>query len=459
MPRRNAAVSIAVSAAAALTLIAAAPTASAQWDPQNGEWGKSTETDLRVMTWNVEDMLRTENPQKFNSISNWNACARIVAGLRPDVLILQETGDNGCFQCVDSVSELTQVAELFMQGGPDPFVGGTVTSFVQAYAPGYDLPHIFVSVATDGFNRNVIMSRYPFADLDGDGVATNSDFFVLADAYTPAGIPIRGYQFAEIDLPDGVYEGDVVVGNGHLKSGGTSGDRAERIEAAQQIAYYIDYGFNGAGTGSTDPNNSILFPNPASILPDATPVIWGGDWNEDELTNGRKGPAEWMVNAQFTGGNDGTDRDRSDSAYDDARDAFTNARGTRAGNKLDYLAWQDSLVEAIVREVVFESSSVSSIGQLPEPVRTFPSIPELASAFAADHRPVFVDFQLALRAGGPCNPADLAEPFGVLDLSDVSAFTGAFVAQDPLADLAPPFGVLDLSDVSVFVGAFTDGCP
>jgi hypothetical protein len=166
-----------------------------------------------------------------------------------------------------------------------------------------------------------------------------------------------------------------------------------------------------------------------------------------------------MTRARFTGGTDGTDRDRSDSVFDDARDVFNNARGTRGSSKLDYLAWQDSQIESVVRTFVFESSSVASVAQLPEPVRGFPSIPELTSAFAADHRPVVADFELALSAGGGCNPADLAEPFGVLDLSDINAFTGAFVAQEPPADLAAPFGVFDLADINAFTGAFVDGCP
>ncbi len=59
----------------------------------------------------------------------------------------------------------------------------------------------------------------------------------------------------------------------------------------------------------------------------------------------------------------------------------------------------------------------------------------------------------------PCNAADIAEPFGVLDLADLSAFVSAFVAGDPAADLAEPFGVLDLADLSAFVGAFLAGCP
>lgn len=60
---------------------------------------------------------------------------------------------------------------------------------------------------------------------------------------------------------------------------------------------------------------------------------------------------------------------------------------------------------------------------------------------------------------GGCNPADIAEPYGVLDLSDVNAFLIGFMNQDPIADLAPPFGVWDLSDIAVFTTNFTAGCP
>lgn len=68
------------------------------------------------------------------------------------------------------------------------------------------------------------------------------------------------------------------------------------------------------------------------------------------------------------------------------------------------------------------------------------------------------DFDLCEEPAG-CNAADLAEPFDVLDLADISAFVGAFTSQDPLADLAPPMGVFDLADLSAFVNAFVGGCP
>ena len=57
-----------------------------------------------------------------------------------------------------------------------------------------------------------------------------------------------------------------------------------------------------------------------------------------------------------------------------------------------------------------------------------------------------------------CTLADLAAPFGLLDLADISAFTIGFVAMDPIADLNPD-GLFDLSDVNFFVMSFLAGCP
>ncbi|USN98820.1 MAG: BNR-4 repeat-containing protein [Phycisphaeraceae bacterium] len=58
----------------------------------------------------------------------------------------------------------------------------------------------------------------------------------------------------------------------------------------------------------------------------------------------------------------------------------------------------------------------------------------------------------------PC-PADLAEPYGILDLADITAFIAAFQNGDPAADLAEPHGVFDLADIGAFVSSFLAGCP
>lgn len=68
-----------------------------------------------------------------------------------------------------------------------------------------------------------------------------------------------------------------------------------------------------------------------------------------------------------------------------------------------------------------------------------------------------IDFPFA-PSSTPCSPADLLEPFGVLDLSDVQLFLIAFGNQDPEADLVVD-GVYDLLDVQTFLIAFGAGCP
>jgi hypothetical protein len=70
-----------------------------------------------------------------------------------------------------------------------------------------------------------------------------------------------------------------------------------------------------------------------------------------------------------------------------------------------------------------------------------------------------VNQTLVISPEAGCNPADLADPFGSLDFSDVLAFLGAFASMDPAADLAPPTDVFDFSDVVTFLSAFGAGCP
>lgn len=57
-----------------------------------------------------------------------------------------------------------------------------------------------------------------------------------------------------------------------------------------------------------------------------------------------------------------------------------------------------------------------------------------------------------------CNDADVAEPFGLLDLADINAFISGFLAQDLISDLSGD-GLLDLTDINLFISAFLAGCP
>lgn len=57
-----------------------------------------------------------------------------------------------------------------------------------------------------------------------------------------------------------------------------------------------------------------------------------------------------------------------------------------------------------------------------------------------------------------CTRADLAEPYGVHDINDVTTFLHLFREQDGSADIAEPLDVLDLNDVRAFVEIYLAGC-
>lgn len=381
-------------------LVAVSGSAMAQWDPNNGQWGKTDSRDVRIMTYNIRDTLCRTSTTKFEGQTNWCALARIVAAMKPDVLVMQEVGDNdgnGSGSGVDSVAQLTTVINLWLHGGNDPFIAGnpTVTSWVQKYAPTYDLPYIYVSDQHDNFNRNVILSRYPLADQNGDGKSAYGTFIVQADLYAPGGtLGIRGFAFAEINLPDSQYGGDLIMGCAHLKSGGAASDIADRLAAAKNTAYTVDYFYNGGGTAGPDPRNRIIDNPAATSLPlPLTPVILGGDMNEDETTNGRDGPVTWLSRAVVVGG-DGTDRDRTDCLYEDSRDVFAPAtRSTQSSSKLDYLIWQDSIA-TMRRSFLFNTATVS-LARMPAEIIGLP-VPATATTLASDHRPVIGDFIMPL---------------------------------------------------------------
>lgn len=443
---------------AACFLCLLAPTTQAQWDPFNGDWGKEDPRDLRVMTWNVQDGISSSN-DKDDNFGDWNGLVRIVASLRPDVLILQECADNsgnGTGSGSDSVATLEIVFDLFFNGGNDPFLGGEVGSYVNRFVPDFDMPYVFVSTNSDGFNRNVIVSRYPFADINGGG-ATLSNFVILPDAYQNGGNGgIRGFQFAEIDLPNDLYAGDLVVGNAHLKAGGSSSDFEQREIVALNTAYFVDYYYNGAGLGISDPNSRVVVPPVGEVLGEHTPVIWGGDLNQNP---GFSAPNAILTQAEFPGGTDGTDRDRTDAAFSTASHPISGDTSTQgSSSRLDYILWQDSIAQ-VRRQFIFRSTgSGMTVDRLPFPASTFPSNPMSISSIASDHRPVVVDFILPPAASDPCpSPPDLVDD-DILNFFDVSAFLTAFNNTDPIADVNGD-GNFDFFDISGFLSAFNAGCP
>jgi len=58
----------------------------------------------------------------------------------------------------------------------------------------------------------------------------------------------------------------------------------------------------------------------------------------------------------------------------------------------------------------------------------------------------------------PCF-ADLAEPFGSLNIFDLQAYIGLYNAQDASADLAAPFGTFNIFDLQAYINLYNAGCP
>ena len=61
------------------------------------------------------------------------------------------------------------------------------------------------------------------------------------------------------------------------------------------------------------------------------------------------------------------------------------------------------------------------------------------------------------RPNPTCGPADLASPWGVLDLADIAAWIEAYEAGANDADFETPWGEFTLEDLAGFAGEFTDG--
>ncbi len=81
------------------------------------------------------------------------------------------------------------------------------------------------------------------------------------------------------------------------------------------------------------------------------------------------------------------------------------------------------------------------------------------SQCSIDEVNAFIDANGSCLAPYPCSAIDYAEPFGVLNFSDVLEFLVRFAAMDHTANLAPDFSVFDFSDVLAFLTAFGEGCP
>lgn len=144
---------------------------------------------------------------------------------------------------------------------------------------------------------------------------------------------------------------------------------------------------------------------------------------------------------------------------DSANDAAVRAvnTGVEICINLDELGWdgvQDILIAGWIASGGFNFMSNQVLGD-PAGTENLGNVPDID--FSQIPGTQYINLSVEVQEG--CNPADIAPPYGILDLADISTFITAFQNANPIADLAPPFGVFDLADIAAFVAAFTAGCP
>ena len=194
---------------------------------------------------------------------------------------------------------------------------------------------------------------------------------------------------------------------------------------------------------------SIAAPNPLSN--DTAPFGWGVEIGVTYSTLG-----DLRIVGSFSGG----DEDNLLSSSDDLLIEFDQPQAVvgfyQASNSIQTrtVTFYNDLTEVGSIDVLNTAGSgfvgwQAEIG-ITHIVVSFANIPSSSIVLFDD---LTFGFNVA-----PC-PADLAAPFGVLDLGDINAFIQGFVENEDFVDLTPPVNVLDLADISAFINSFMAGCP
>jgi endonuclease/exonuclease/phosphatase family metal-dependent hydrolase len=381
-------------------------------DITTGDYSKNNPNHIRVMTWNVFQHLgdpgEPNTPWTGAQIGSAVAAINlIVAALDPDILLLQECGD------IPTSPSYTTVLS-------------TLQSWRNANRPGFA-----VHVGNEGGSIHcAILSRWPFASINGDGISTHHDMPSLLAG--PGGDwpqggdgGTRGWVQGEINLPDASYLGNLYVGCSHFEAGGTAGEEALRVRAAKNIAAYIQYALNLG----TDPLNIIPDASqPPQALAANTPVVWGGDFNTALGTN----PVDILRSHNPAVGTDGTDRDGGDAWRSDSATAYNGTTATHSGgSRLDWILCQDSIAP-VNATFIFDTNRIPRIGATMHVDKTPPNMigllnNYLISQVASDHFPVVAD--IAVPVPVVLSSVQISGP-GAVDSGQTAPYTAQATYSD-----------------------------
>ncbi len=130
---------------------------------------------------------------------------------------------------------------------------------------------------------------------------------------------------------------------------------------------------------------------------------------------------------------------------------------------LDELGWdgsQDILMAGWISNAGFDFISNQVIGGLPAgSANVGPRDTDADGVADLDWNSISGTQYINLTNPPVSCPADLAAPFGVLNIFDIQAYIGLYNTQNPAADLAAPFGTFNIFDIQAYIGLYNQGCP
>ena len=222
----------------------------------------------------------------------------------------------------------------------------------------------------------------------------------------------------------------------------------------------IDYA--GSVGGDRDGLRNIPFDGPRVDIQDGSFAFLFTEFAPRTTTDDPQNPVAGLLEVSYNASNTGGVTDAA------ATGAASVTFGTEIRIDLDELGWDGSsqiCVAGFVSNSDLNFLSNQVIGGMPTGTENLgdptPFDSEGMPLPALDFTTIDGDqFVCLMNQDGPqpCNRADLAQPYQVLNFADVQSFLGAFGQGLPAADLAAPMGVFNFADVQTFLGLFGQGC-
>ncbi len=274
-----------------------------------------------------------------------------------------------------------------------------------------------------------------FIDFDVGGAA-QVDGFTALSGNTFSASPDGSVWIVEADIDPSFSSQDAVVVNNviMLAAGDTIPGTSQPIDGV--FAVDVDAQGNWYARGDFPDNTDWAVKNGVLVAMTGMPIAPGSSETWGDAISGLTGYGSTTI---VTGNTSETDPDR-DTVVVSAGSGVLAREG-------------DTVFTSSMGDVEIASFSANDVAIAGGDLQAFVTLREVGTGDSLGD--AYVEWVQVLG----CNPADIAEPCGVVDLADINAFIAAFVGMDPIADLAEPSGVWDLSDLQAFISAFVNGCP